>query len=111
MNWPIESIGSTIPAYEGFAQTGDLPTTFTMAKKKMGMQGLTVPWGPYALAAGLWMVKLDFSSLGGGSNEGALRYRRGKALQVERILGHDNASISGMLWRMVGPVAVGSESG
>ena len=75
------------------------------------MQGLTVPWGPYALAAGLWMVKLDFSSLGGGSNEGALRYRKGKAPEVERILGHDNASISGMLWRMVGPVAVGSESG
>ena len=75
------------------------------------MQGLTAPWGPYALAAELWIVKLDFSSLSGGSNEGALRYRQGKAPEIERILGHSNASISDMLWRMVGPVAVGSESG
>ena len=75
------------------------------------MQGLTVSWGPYTLAAELWIVKLDFSSLGGGSNEGALRYRKGKAPEIERIFGHDNASTSSMLWRMVGPVAVGSESG
>jgi hypothetical protein len=27
-------MGSTIPAYGGFAQTGDLLTAFTIAKKK-----------------------------------------------------------------------------